>query len=518
MSKRTVILIVLDGWGIGPKDASNAIYAANPKNISQLKANFPSGALQASGIAVGLPWGEEGNSEVGHLNMGAGKVIYQNYPKITLAIRDNSFFQNKILKEIFERAKKNNSAVNFVGLLTEANIHASLEHLEALIKFGQDENSPKINLHLITDGRDSPPQSAFDLLKRIPFSEKVKLASIAGRYYAMDRDKYWDRTQKYYSAVTGEGILIDDLENHFNQTYQKGLNDEYILPALFGPEKNFIKDNDSVLFFNFREDRMRQIIESFINKKFDKFPIKNFSNLHIATLTEYDKNFETPVAFPPETVDNPLGKILADNGKNQLRIAETEKYAHITYFFNGEKESPFESEYRVLIPSIAEVRHDAHPEMRAKEIADRVMTAMEEESYDFILVNFANADMVAHTGNYEAAVSAIKIVDEQIGRISKTVLEQDDILIITSDHGNAERLFNPKTGEPETKHDPNPVPVYLIANEFKREKNLKEIENSEATPIGLLSDIAPTILELMKIQQPKEMTGQSLIKFLISNY
>ncbi|MEK7593369.1 MAG: 2,3-bisphosphoglycerate-independent phosphoglycerate mutase [Patescibacteria group bacterium] len=518
MSKRTVILIVLDGWGIGPKDASNAIYAADPKNINQLKANFPSGALQASGIAVGLPWGEEGNSEVGHLNMGAGKVIYQNYPKITLAIRDGSFFENKILKETFEHAKKNDSAVNLIGLLTEANVHASLEHLEALIKFSQDENAPKINLHLITDGRDSPPQSALDLLKRIPFSEKVKLASIAGRYYAMDRDKLWDRTQKYYSTITGEGILIDNLENHFNQTYQKGLNDEYILPILFGTEKNFIKDNDAILFFNFREDRMRQLVETFINKKFAQFPVKNFSNLHITALTEYDKNFKMPVAFPPETIDNPIGKILADNGKNQLRIAETEKYAHITYFFNGERESPFENEYRVLIPSIAEVRHDAHPEMRAKEIADRVITAMEEESYDFILVNLANADMVAHTGNYEATISAIKAVDEQINRISKTALEQNDILIITSDHGNAERLFNPKTGEPETKHDPNPVPVYLVANEFKRERSLREIEDAESAPIGLLSDIAPTILELMKISKPKEMTGQSLVKFLISNY
>ena len=515
MSKRTLILIVLDGWGIGPKDASNAIYATAPKNISQLKANFPSGALQASGIAVGLPWGEEGNSEVGHLNMGAGKVIYQNYPKITLAIRDKSFFENKILKETFEHAKKNNSTVNLVGLLTEANVHASLEHLEALIKFGQDENAPKINLHLITDGRDSPPQSALNLLKRLQtsFSEKIKLASIAGRYYAMDRDKYWDKTQKYYSTIIGEGILIDNLENHFRQTYQKELNDEYILPALFGTEKNFIKDNDAILFFNFREDRMRQIVETFINKEFNKFPIKNFSNLHIATLTEYDKNFKLPVVFSPEIISNPLGKILADSGKNQLRIAETEKYAHITYFFNGERESPFENEYRVLIPSIAEVRHDAHPEMRAKEIADRVIAAIEEESYDFILVNFANSDMVAHTGNYEATISAIKIVDEQIGRISKTALEQDDILIITSDHGNAERLFNPKTGEPETKHDPNPVPIYLVANEFKREKNIREIENSEKNFIGILSDIAPTILELMKIPKPEEMTGQSLLKF-----
>lgn len=511
--------MVLDGWGIGQKDASNPIHTANPKNINQIKENFPSGALQASGIAVGLPWGEEGNSEVGHLNMGAGKIIYQNYPKITLAIRDNNFFENKILKETFEHAKKNDSAVNLIGLLTEANVHASFEHLEALIKFGQNENA-KINLHLITDGRDSSPQSALNLLKKLQplFSEKIKLASVAGRYYAMDCDRHWERTQKYYSTITGEGILSDNLENHINQTYQKELNDEYVLPILLGPEKNFIKNNDAVLFFNFREDRMRQIVEPFVNKKFDKFPVKYFSNLFTVALTEYDENFKMPVAFPPETIDNPLGKILSDNEKNQLRIAETEKYAHITYFFNGEKESPFENEYRVLIPSMANARHDVHPEMRAKEIADRVITAMEEESYDFILVNFANSDMVAHTGNYEATISAIKTVDEQIGRISETALRQNDILIITSDHGNAERLFNPKTGEPETKHDSNPVPIYLIANEFKRERNLKEIENSETTPVGILSDIAPTILELMKIPKPKEMTGQSLVKFLISNY
>lgn len=514
--KRTVILIILDGWGIGRDDESNPIFAAKPENINYLKANFPSAGLQASGIAVGLPWKEEGNSEVGHLTIGAGRVLYQDYPRITLAIRDKSFFQNPVLKAAFNHAKTNNSSVHLIGLLTESNVHASLEHLEALIEFGQNENLPEICLHLITDGRDSPPQSALDLLERVPFSQKAKLASVAGRYYAMDADRHWDRIQKYYSVLTGEGPAIDNVENHVKETYQKELGDEYVLPALIGPEKRFIKDNDAVIFFNFREDRMRQTAESFINKNFDKFPIKNFSNLFVATLTAYDERFKAPAAFPPETINNPLGKILADSGKNQLRLAETEKYAHVTYFFNGLKESPFKNEFRVLIPSRTEIQHDAHPEMRAKEIGERLIQAVEEGSYDFILANFANPDMIAHTGNYQATVSAIKAVDEEIGKIAKATLDRNAALIITADHGNAERVSSPLTGEKETMHDISPVPIYLIAKEFKFEKpkTESEIANSEKNIIGVLSDVAPTILELIKIPQPKEMTGQSLLKSL----
>ncbi|MBI5079529.1 2,3-bisphosphoglycerate-independent phosphoglycerate mutase [Candidatus Wolfebacteria bacterium] len=515
MSKRTVVLIILDGWGIGRNDQSNPIFTADLKNINQIKANFPSAGLQASGIAVGLPWGEEGNSEVGHLNIGGGKIIYQNYPKISLSIRDKSFFKNKVLREVFERAKKKGSAINLIGLLTDGNVHASLEHLLALIEFAEKEQVRKINLHLITDGRDSPPNSAIELLKKIPLSQNVVLSTIGGRYYAMDRDKHWDRTQKYYQTLIGEGAVADNCEIPIKNAYQKNLNDEYVFPASLGPEKRSVQDGDSVIFFNFREDRMRQIVEPFINKNFDKFPVKNFTDIYVAAMTDYDDNFKIPVAFPKEQIENPLSKILADNDKIQLKISETEKYAHITYFFNGEIEPPFNNEYRVLIPSKGDIHYNEHPAMMAPEITNRLIEAIEEQSYDFILVNYANSDVIAHTGNYQATLEAVKIIDGEIEKVMKAVLERDGALIITSDHGNAERLFDPKTGEPETRHDPNPVPIYLIAKEFMRQNDEEKIRDAEKIPIGVLADVAPTILELMKIPKPKEMTGQSLLKFLL---
>lgn len=513
--RRSVVLIILDGWGIGREDFSNPIHIAAPPNINHIKSHFPTGALQASGISVGLPWGEEGNSEVGHLNMGAGKIIYQNYPRITLSIRKEEFFENKALKNAFAHAKKNNSAVNLLGLLTEANVHSSFEHLKALLKFAEKENFPseKIHLHLITDGRDSPPRSAIALLEKLP--DKKQLASISGRYYTMDRDGHWERIEQAYKMLTDqEPLVIEDIQKHLNVAYEKNLNDEYIIPALIGPEKKPIQENDSLIFFNFREDRMKEIVRAFTEKNFDKFPVKKFVNLYATSMIEYDKSFTLPVAFPPEAIKVPLAKILSENKKTQLRVAETEKYAHITYFFNGLKEKPFENEFRILIPSQS-APHDKHPEMRAKEISQRIISAIEENSYDFILANFANGDMIAHTGNFEATTEAIKIVDEEIGKILKTTLENNSILIITSDHGNAERVLNPQTGEIETKHDPSPVPIYLIANDFEREKTPSEIRLSENAPIGVLADISPTILELMGIPKPPEMTAQSLLDVLL---
>ncbi|MEK7193964.1 MAG: 2,3-bisphosphoglycerate-independent phosphoglycerate mutase [Patescibacteria group bacterium] len=514
MSTKSVVLVILDGWGIGKQDRLNPIYAADLKNIGYIKANFPSGALQASGIAVGLPWGEEGNSEVGHLSMGSGKILYQNYPRISLAIRDASFFKNEILKKAAEHVRKNNSSLNLFGLLTEANVHASLEHLDALIKFAEQEKI-NYNLHFITDGRDSPPQSALELLSKIP---KEKLASIAGRYYAMDRDKRWDRTQTAYKVLTGEGPLIDELESHVKKTYERGLNDEYVEPALIGPENRGVKDGDALIFFNFREDRMRQIVEAFINKNFDKFPVKSFSNLYIATMVNYGEKFQTPVIFQTEKITNPLSKVLADNNKNQFRIAETEKYAHITYFFNAQEEKPFKNEYRVLVPSRKVLRYDEFPEMMANEITNRAVEAIEENVYDFVLINYANPDIIGHTGNFQAGIQAVKIIDEQMAKIVKAVLGHNAVLIITSDHGNIERMVNPVTGMPETKHDTSLVPIYLVAKEYERQRSEAEIRQSEREIVGVLSDIAPTILELLNIPKPKEMTGQSLLKFLITNF
>jgi 2,3-bisphosphoglycerate-independent phosphoglycerate mutase len=508
---KTVVLIILDGWGLGEKNAGNPIYAAQPKNIGYLKANFLTGALQASGIAVGLPWGEEGNSEIGHLIIGAGKIIYQHFPRISTAVRNGEFFKNDVLLEALKHAKKNNSAVNLIGLLTEGNVHASLEHLLALMEMADKNGISEVKLHLFSDGKDSAPKSLLKLLNKMPRQP----ATISGRYYALDRDKHWDRTQKTYEILVGDGPIINDWESHIKKYYDRQLNDEFIEPFIVGPEKKSVQENDSVIFFNFREDSIRQIASAFIMPDFQEFPVKKFRNLHIVAMTKYSDRFPVPVAFPPESVDNPLGKVLSDHRRAQLRIAETEKYAHITYFFNGFKDQPMPNEYRVLIPSRNVPRHDQYPEMMAAEIAGRVIQAVEERGFDFILANFANPDVIAHTGNFEAALKAIQTVDEQIGKILQAVLAQkDDALIITSDHGNIETMVNLQTYLPETKHDPGPVPIYLAGNQFKKPKDAATADLKENTAVGLLSDVAPTVLNLLNIPKPKEMTGQSLLRAL----
>ena len=543
--KRTIILAILDGWGVGRTDESNPIFIANPPNINYFKTHFPVGSLQASGISVGLPWNEEGNSEIGHLTLGAGKIIYQYFPKISLAIKDGGFFKNEVLKKAFEHAKKNNSSINLAGLLSNGNVHASIEHLKALIKFAEQESVSRINLHLFSDGRDSDPHSVLSILANLP---QDKIASLSGRFYAMDRNENWSRTETAYKVLTGNGPLISDfkdLKSHIQKTYDKNLNDEYIEPILIGlastdvtagkptpadvvaskltpasatagkPENRGIKDNDAIIFFNFRNDRMRQLVKAFIDKQFAQFPVQSFSNLYIATMAEYDKSFNLPIAFEEDIIKTSLGKILSEHNKTQMRIAETQKYPHITYFFNGLREPPYSNEYRVLIPSKMVLRQEEDPAMRANEITNRAIEAIGENAFDFILINYANSDMIAHTGNYEAGLKAVQIIDEQLEKISKASLEQNAVLIITSDHGNLERMFDPLTGMPETQHDPNPVPIYLIAKEFEKQKSEAEAREAERITVGLLSDVAPTILELMGIPQPKEMTGQSLLKFLL---
>lgn len=517
--KRTVILVILDGWGIGAADESNPIHITNPKSINYLKANFPAGTLQASGISVGLPWGEEGNSEVGHLNLGAGKIIYQRYPRISLAIRDGSFYKNQALKKAFEHAKKHNSSINLIGLLSGGNVHSSLEHLKALIKFAEQENIPKINLHLFTDGRDSPPHSALELLAQLPKENPLtgsgyKLASLSGRFYAMDRESYWERVQRAYKVLIGQGETTENVESHIKKVYERKLTDEFIEPIGIGPENRGIKDNDALIFFNFREDRIRELAEVFINEDFKIFPKKSFKNLYITTMTQYRDDFNVPVVFPPEKIETCLGKVLAEYNKSQFRIAETQKYPHITYFFNGLREEPFKNEYRALIPSKIIWHQEEHPEMMAPEITIRAVESIGENIFDFILINYANPDIIAHTGNYDACLKAVKVIDEQINKIVKSALEHNDFLIITSDHGNIERVIYSETGRPETQHNISPVPIYLVAKEFQRSKTEAEIRRSEKENVGILADVAPTILELMDIDKPKEMTGQSLLRFL----
>ncbi|MEK7115117.1 MAG: 2,3-bisphosphoglycerate-independent phosphoglycerate mutase [Patescibacteria group bacterium] len=514
-----VILVILDGWGLGAQDATNPIYNIKPNSINYIKSRFPAGALQASGIAVGLPWGEEGNSEVGHLTIGAGKVLYQHFPRISMAIENGDFLKNKILLAAVEHAKKNNSALNLIGILADGNVHASLDHLLALIKLGKENGAEKINLHLFSDGKDSPQKSVLDLLEKISLDNQVKLASLSGRYYAMDRDKHWDRTQICYEAMLGKGTIITDVKIFVEDHYKKGLTDEYIQPVVIGSENNCVKDNDAIIFFNYREDSIRQIAECFANPNFKNFKNISLKNIYLISMTNYfNDGFKTEVAFPPEKIDNSLGKVVADAGKNQLRIAETEKYAHVTYFFNGLKDEPLPKEYRILIPSKGIAHQDEHPEMMASEISNRVIQTIEERSIDFILVNYANADVIAHTGNYDAAMAAVKIIDQELEKLLKTVLGADNTtLVITADHGNVEQMIDPRTGLPETKHNISPVPIYIIAKNLERPavKTNEQIIQSETEPIGLLSDVAPTILELMGIAKPAEMTGESLLRKLI---
>lgn len=511
MVKKTTVLIVLDGWGIGKENFTNPVFIAKPPTFAWLAENYPVTSIQASGIAVGLPWGEIGNSEVGHLTLGAGKVLYQYYPKIVMAIQDGSFFENAVLKAACAHARDNNSAINFAGLLTKANVHASVDHLRALIKMAQDEKVPKINLHLFADGEDSPPHTLQKFLEEVP---KEYLATLVGRYYAMDRNKSWRLTQTAYDAMVGKsGALVLDPTATIEATYQQGSTEEY-LPALRFAEDKKISDGDSLVFFNYREDSIRQLASSFITKGFDHFPTQAFNDLHIATFTHYDDAFDVPVAFPADRVETPIGKVLSDAGLIQLRLAETYKYAHVTYFFNGLREEPFKGEYRTLVPSNMGPRPQEHPEMMAAAITDRLVEAIESHSFDFILVNYANSDTIAHTADFNAALETIKVLDAQLARVIKAADNPDTLLFITGDHGHIDEMINEATGEPESSHTANPVPVYIVAQRFKG-RRFVNADRLALETLGSLADVAPTILALMGLRKPEDMTGTSLLDGLI---
>jgi 2,3-bisphosphoglycerate-independent phosphoglycerate mutase len=509
--KRTVALIILDGWGIGAQNESNPIHVATLKTFEYLEAHYPLTSLQASGISVGLPWGEVGNSEVGHLTIGAGKVLYQHYPRITLAIQDGSFFRNAALMAAYAHAKKNGAAVHAVGLLSRGNVHASLEHLLALIEMARREEVP-ITLQLWSDGKDSPPYTLQKFLSELPVGN---LGSITGRFYAMDREHNWQLTEKAYRAMVGEAgaaVAPEELDTVIARHYEQGMNEEFLPPLRIGSE-NHIKDGDAVILFNFREDSMRQMGEAFLAKDFSRFPRKPLRDLLVVTMTRYREDFVAPVAFPPETVERPLGAVLSEAGKSQLRIAETYKYAHVTYFFNGYREAPYPEEYRVLIPSLNATHIEAHPQMMAQALTDRVLQAMEGGAFDFILTNYANGDAIAHTGNYQAALEAVQVIDQEVGRLLRHAEASGATLVITADHGNIEEVINPLTARPETQHDPSPVPLYLVGREFQGRKftNYKNLMQTS----GILSDVAPTVLELMGLPKPEEMTGISLLRNLV---
>jgi len=518
-----VVLLVLDGFGIGPSHQGNAISRSCLPNFEEIKNHYPGCALQASGISVGLTWGEPGNSETGHLTMGAGKIVYQYLPKIIFAIRDESFFENPALIGAIEHAKQNNSTLHLMGLISSGGVHAYVDHFYALLELCKREKI-KAKIHVFTDGRDAPPNEAAKFLKsiieRLQKMEVGEISTIIGRSFAMDRDNHWEKTEITYRLLTqGQGKLIDDPISYIEQSYQNKIFDEQIRPTVCKsegtPESGLIKDNDAVIFFNYREDSARQISQAFIEPNFDKFERKPLSNLYFCTMTRYLKNLPAAVAFEPPEVKTPLGLVLSEAGRRQLRIAETEKYAHVTFFFNGLRENPFLGEDRILIPSSTETQFIRFPEMSAPEISTRAQEAIRSQNYDFILINFANPDMLGHTGNLEACIKGLEAMDVCLGDIKNAVLQMDGALIITSDHGNCEQMLNPYTGETLTEHTANPVPFYLVKSEFMREKSSEEISYELNEPRGFLSDIAPTILSLLNLPIPEEMTGKNLLSDLI---
>ena len=522
MNLRPIILVILDGFGRGPENAANAIFKARKPNFDFIEKNFPMINLQASGIAVGQPWGEEGNSEVGHLNLGSGRIVYQYLPRIIFAIRDGSFYKNPALIGAADHIRKNNSSFHIIGLIGSGNVHSYIDHLYAILEFAKRENMEKVFIHAFTDGRDSLPKEALDFYQKLenkiaqeyPFA---KIMSLIGRHFAMDRDNSWDKTEKAYRLLTeNKGEVYSDTKNALQSDYDKGLTDEFIEPKVIARtainDEESIKDGDAIVSLDFREDSARQLTRAFVEENFSNFAREKINNLYFAAMTRYEDNLPIHVLFEALKIENPLAKIISDAGKTQIHIAETEKYAHITYFFNSGIENPFPKEDRIIIPTMRDSNFEENQAMSAEEITEKIIESINSKKYDFIVVNYANADMIGHTGNFNATVSAIEILDKEMGQLMTESLKSDAVLIITSDHGNADEKTDLLTGQPQTEHTANPVPFYLIANDFKREKNPEEIELGKIEVDGILADVAPTILELMGLKQPPEMTGKSLLR------
>lgn len=526
---KKAILVILDGWGVNEEKVGNAIANASTPNMDMFKKYYFYTNIQASGMSVGLPWGGMGNSEVGHLILGAGKILYQNLPRVSLEIQEKTFFKNETLLKAIIHANRNNSNLHLMGLVSDGGVHSHIDHLYALLELlkASGMDSKRVFMHIFTDGRDTSPNSAVKFVSDLIKNTKEenwpgRIASIMGRSYAMDRNKNWDKTKlAYYCLVNGVGKREADPISALKKYYAKEITDEFIEPTLITDENNnfdLIKENDSVIFFNIREDRARQLTKSFVIDNFSDFDRgKKLSNLYFATMMEYEKGLPVNVVFPPENVEHPLGRVLSEIGIKQLRIAETEKYAHVTYFFNGGREEPFKNEFRMVIPSKPVASYDQAPEMSAEEITDYAIREIDSGKFNFLLINYANPDMVGHTGNLEASIKAIEFVDKCLGRLYKSALENSFTLFITADHGNADEIINPKTGEKMTEHSTNPVPFMVISAQSRldREKllenNSNDNDNGYSATNGMLCDIAPTILKIMGIKKPDEMTGQSLL-------
>ena len=509
MSKKPVMLMILDGFGIAEKSEGNAVALANKPNFDRLVKEYPNTQLQASGMAVGLPEGQMGNSEVGHLNIGAGRIVYQELTRITKAIEDGDFFENEALMKAMKNAKENNASLHLMGLLSDGGVHSHIDHLKGLLEFAKKEGLQKVYVHAFMDGRDVPPSSGKDfIIKAEEMMKEVgvgQIATVSGRYYAMDRDNRWERVQLAYNAIVlGEGEKASSAVEAIDNSYHDEKTDEFLLPCVIeedGHPTATIKNGDSVVFFNFRPDRARELTRAINDKEFAGFNRETL-DLTFVTMTQYDKTLErVNIAFKPQTLVNTLGEYVSSKGLEQLRIAETEKYAHVTFFFNGgvEKENP--GEERKVIPSPKVATYDLKPEMSAYEVTDELLNRLDQDKYDMIILNFANPDMVGHTGVVQAAVKAIEAVDECLGKIVDKVLEKDGTVFITADHGNAETEIDFSTGNPFTAHTTNPVPFVWVSNNIDG-RTLKS---------GKLADIAPTMLNVMNLEVPEEMTGECLI-------
>ncbi len=511
MPNKRVVLLVLDGWGINMSNEGNAIASAKTPVYTRMMSDYSHAALQASGEAVGLPEGQMGNSEVGHLNLGAGRIVYQDSTRISKAIRDGEFSKNPVLLSAMEAVKKSGGNLHLMGLLSDGGVHSRMDHIFAMFDMVKAQGITNVYFHAFLDGRDTPPSSAIQYVTQL--EERLagigigKIASVSGRYYAMDRDKRWERIHKAYEAmVMGEGIRKYSAREAIQQSYDHDKTDEFVLPTVLLDRKTnksiaTIRNNDAVIFCNFRSDRAREITRALTEPEFPGFRRDKLLKLSsFVCLTTYDEVFDLPVAFGPVRLVNILGEVLNTHGIRQLRIAETEKYAHVTFFFNGGEERPFSLEERVLVPSPRDVpTYDKKPEMSAIEITDKLVEHIASRQYGFILANYANPDMVGHTGVIDAAVKAVEVIDKCLFRVLTAAREEGMVVFVTADHGNAEIMLDPSTGQPHTAHTTDPVPFIIVQ---------KDIRLRDA---GILADVAPTVLDLMGIDIPAEMTGKSLI-------
>ena len=504
--QQPVVLMILDGWGISEQTEGNAIAQSSTPNMDKLLATYPHSQLLCSGEAVGLPDGQQGNSEVGHLNLGAGRVVYQELTRINKAVREHTLQENTAFQQVMDDCIAHQKPLHLMGLVSPGGVHSHSDHLYGLLELARDKQVPEVYVHCFLDGRDVGPSTGLGFVQEL--EDKLaelgigKIATVSGRYYAMDRDNRWERVEKAYQAMTaGIGETADSAVEAVQQSYDKGETDEFVLPTVVqadGRPTAKIGAGDGVIFFNFRGDRAREITKAFVNKDFDGFS-REYLGVNYVAMTQYEEGLDVTVAFPPQDLQNTLGQVLADHQIKQFRVAETEKYAHVTFFFNGGVEEPNPLEDRLLVPSPKVATYDLQPEMSAIAVKDNLVQTIQKGEYPFILVNFANTDMVGHTGIPEAAQKAVETVDACVGEVAEAVQKAGGVLLITADHGNAEQMVDPVKGTPHTAHTANPVPFVVVSDRYQTAEN------------GSLQDVAPTVLKLLGIEKPADMTGSSLI-------